>query len=128
MLPVVTSTYLLIALAVLAVLAALWALLSRRPEGPATVTRVTEIRNERFQVQDSQTGKTTTYGSLDELPPDIRAKFEHARASAGPVAPHHTKIVIKDASGTTRTYDSVEQMPADIRAIYERALRERPPS
>jgi hypothetical protein len=116
MLPAVTLTYVLVALAVVAVLAALWAL----TRTSHVTTKVIEIRNERFQVQDPQTGKTTTYGSLDEVPPDIRAKIEHARASAGPVAPHHTKIVIKDASGTTRTYDSVEQMPADIRAIYER--------
>ena len=142
MLVAVTSTYVLIALAVLVALAALWAVLSRRTEGPATLatpgsrltrtphvtTTVTEIRTERIQVQDPQTGATTTYGSLDEVPPDIRAKNEHARASAGPLSPNQTKIVIKDGSGTTRTYDSVEQMPADLRAIYEQALRERPPS
>ena len=136
-------TYTLLALAVLVVLAALWALLSRRDERPATaaipgmpstrtrgvITKVTEIRTESIQVQDPHTGQITTYGSLDEVPPDIRAKIEQARAAAGPsVGASHTKIVVKDASGTTRTYDSLEQMPADIRAIYERALKERPPS
>ena len=62
------------------------------------------------------------------MPPDIRARIEQARASAGPnLGASHTKIVVKDASGTTRSYDSFEQMPAEIRAIYERALKERPP-
>src|SRR2546425_12682068 len=136
-------TYTLLALAVLVVLAALWALLSRRDERPATaaipgmpstrtrgvITKVTEIRTESIQVQDPHTGQVTTYGSLDEMPPDIRAKIEQARASAGPmVGASHTKIVFKDASGTTHTYDSPEQMPPDIRVIYERALKERPPS
>ena len=37
MLVAVTSTYVLIALAVLVALAALWAVLSRRTEGPATL-------------------------------------------------------------------------------------------
>ncbi len=68
-------------------------------------TRTTEIRTEGVEVQDPQTGQVRVYGSLDEVPADIRAKIEQARSTAQQSA--HTKITVKDASGSTRTYDSV---------------------
>jgi len=67
-------------------------------------TRTTEIRTERVEVQDPQTGQVRVYGSLDEVPADIRAKIAQARSTAQQSA--HTKITVK-ASGSTRTYDSV---------------------
>jgi hypothetical protein len=87
-------------------------------------TRTTEIRTERVEVQDPQTGQVRVYGSLDEVPADIRAKIEQARSTA-PQSGAHTKITVKDAAGNTRTYDSVDEMPAEIRQIYERIRRER---
>ncbi len=68
-------------------------------------TRTTEIRTERVEVQDPQTGQVRVYGSLDEVPADIRAKIEQARSTAQQSA--HTKITVKDASVRTRTYDYV---------------------
>lgn len=79
-------------------------------------TGVTMKVRERFQVRDPQTGQLTTYGSLDEMPADIRTRIEQARAGAtGESRP--LRITATDASGRTRTYDSVEEMPADVRAI-----------
>jgi len=86
-------------------------------------TRTTEIRTEGVEVQDPQTGQVRVYGSLDEVPADVRAKIAQARSTAQQSA--HTKITVKDASGRTRTYDSVDEMPAEIRQIYERVRRER---
>ena len=78
-----------------------------RVPAPRTVvkTRTTEIRTERVEVQDPQTGQVRVYGSLDEVPADIRAKIEQARSTAQQSA--HTKITVKDASVRTRTYDYV---------------------
>jgi len=86
-------------------------------------TGVTMKVRERFQVRDPQTGQLTTYGSLDEMPADIRTRIEQARAGAtGESRP--LRITATDASGRTRTYDSVEEMPADVRAIHERVIKE----
>ena len=68
-------------------------------------TRTTEIRTERVEVQDPQTGQVRVYGSLDEVPADVRAKIAQARSTAQQSA--HTKITVKDASVRTRTYDYV---------------------
>src|SRR5439155_9276230 len=78
-----------------------------RVPAPRTVlkTRTTEIRTERVEVQDPQTGQVWVYGSLDEVPADVRAKIAQARSTAQQSA--HTKITVKDASGSTRTYDYV---------------------
>ncbi len=96
------------------------------PAGPRTLvkTHTTEIRTERIEVQDPQTGQVRVYGSLDEVPADIRAKIEQARSTAEQSGTH-TKITVKDASGNTRTYDSVDEMPTEIRQIYERIQRDR---
>jgi|SRR5882724_7520866 len=103
-----------IALATVAALLFLGAYRARRTDVTMKVTA-------RFQVRDPQTGQLTTYSSLDEMPADIRARIEQARAGAG--SPPLTITAI-DASGRTRTYDSIEDMPADLRAIYERAMKE----
>jgi hypothetical protein len=77
---------------------------------------------ERYHVRDLQTGQITTYASLDDVPPALRARIGQARAGAA--GSRTAKITVTDASGTTRTYDSIEAMPADLRAIYERAIKE----
>src|SRR3989442_5603204 len=104
---------------VLAIVAALLFLGAYRARRTGVTMKVTE----RFQVRDPQTGQLTTYGSLDEMPADIRTRIEQARAGAtGESRP--LRITATDASGRMRTYDSVEEMPADVRAIYERAMKE----
>jgi hypothetical protein len=112
------------AVATLLFIAAYRALFARdtRPPEPGTLaprTGVTMKVTERFEVRDPQTGQLTSYGSLAEMPADIRARIEQARAGAPPL-----KITATDASGRTRTYDSLEEMPADVRAIYERVMKE----
>ena len=77
---------------------------------------------ERYHVRDLQTGQITTYASLDDVPPALRARIGQARVDAA--GSRTAKITVTDASGSTRTYDSIEAMPADLRAIYERAIKE----
>ena len=77
---------------------------------------------ERYHVRDLQTGQITTYASLDDVPPALRARIGQARVGAA--GSRTAKITVTDASGSTRTYDSLEAMPADLRAIYERAIKE----
>ena len=60
---------------VLATVAALLFLGAYRARRTGVTMKVTE----RFQVRDPQTGQLTTYGSLDEMPADIRTRIEQAR-------------------------------------------------
>jgi hypothetical protein len=77
-------------------------------------------------VQDPHTGQVHVYGSLDEVPADLRKKIEAARGAARQSGAR-PKITVKDASGTTRTYASVDEMPEEIRKLYERVRNERMP-
>ena len=64
------------------------------------------------------------YGSIEEMPPDIRNAFEKAMASqAGPgqqanSAMMQTKIIF---NGTE--YQSIDAMPQDVRQLYEKVLK-----
>jgi hypothetical protein len=100
------------------------------PPGPATTTPTAQIRTTRvtmqIKVRNPKTGEVRVYGSLDEVPAELRGPIEDAtRASVGSRA--STKITVTDASGVTRTYASMEEMPEDLRRIYERAQQERKP-
>lgn len=52
------------------------------PAQPGIITRRTSMV---IRIKDS-TGKVQTYHSLDEMPPEVRAKFEKARAALGDAA------------------------------------------
>jgi hypothetical protein len=64
------------------------------------------------------------YDSIEEMPGDIREKFEKAMAS---------QLILRDQtnSGTTQTkivvngieYQSIDAMPQDVRQLYEKALK-----
>jgi hypothetical protein len=104
--------------------------LGSSPPGPATTTPTAQIRTTRvtmqIKVRNPKTGEVRVYGSLDEVPADLRGPIEDAtRASVGSGA--STKITVTDASGVTRAYASVEEMPEDLRRIYEQAQQERKP-
>jgi hypothetical protein len=67
-----------------------------------------------------------TYDSLDEMPPEIRARAEAMlaeRGASGASSFTSQTITITDASGQTRTYHSPEEMPPDVRARYEEARK-----
>lgn len=90
---------------------------------------------------DDERGTTRTYHSLDEMPPDVRAKFEDLmRQCARPrdnaagkttelpdgALQHVTQrfsVRIVDASGHEQVhhYDSPDQMPPEVRALLSRA-------
>jgi hypothetical protein len=90
------------------------------PESPPVSLRIAVT--ERYHLRDLQTGQITTYASLDDVPPALRARIGQARVGAA--GSRRAKITVTDASGSTRTYDSIEAMPDDLRAIYERAIKE----
>ncbi len=61
------------------------------------------------------------YGSVNEMPPDVRAKVEKmlsAKRGSGKGAGSAAKIVVNGVE-----YTSVDEMPDDVRAIYERAMK-----
>ncbi len=80
-------------------------------------------KTEGVELTDGTTGETQVYHSLDEVPPEIRARIEALRASGEGVQGQQT-ITFKNASGREQTYHSVDEMPPDVRAIYERIRKE----
>ena len=69
---------------------------------------------------------TKTYHSLEEMPPELRARvmeIEGRAPTIGKEAFISEKIVITDSEGNTRTYNSVADLPPDIRARYDEALK-----
>ena len=56
------------------------------------------------------------YHSIEELPPDVRAKYEAALAARAQA--HGTSRIVFNG----QPYDSLEAMPADVRALYEAAM------
>ncbi len=57
------------------------------------------------------------YGSLDEVPEELRKAVQDALGAAG-AGGGRGKITVNGVS-----YDSAEAMPQDVRRIYEQALR-----
>lgn len=94
-------------------------LFSRGTPPTISTTRTTQFSTQQIKVQDPKTGEVRVYGSLEEVPPEIRAQIEQAMQQADRTTPT-TKITVTDSSGTTRTYNSVEEMPEDLRKLYER--------
>ena len=63
------------------------------------------------------------YHSLDEMPPDERARYEQIQSESPKVTGDHV-FKIKDLSGNWRSYQSLDEMPPDIRALVERAQKQ----
>jgi hypothetical protein len=55
------------------------------------------------------------YGSVDEMPSDVREAYEKAKGAARTTA---TRIVFNG-----REYPSVEAMPPDLRQLFEKAMK-----
>jgi cobalamin biosynthesis Mg chelatase CobN len=55
------------------------------------------------------------YGSVEEMPPDVREAYEKAKGTARTTA---TRIVFNG-----REYPSVEAMPPDLRQVFEKVMR-----
>ena len=72
--------------------------------------------------------RTHEADNLDDLPPDIRAKFEDMLASGQTSMTFGTSEAVtftyEDSSGHKQTYHSLDEMPPDVRVIYERLHRE----
>ncbi|HUU83146.1 MAG TPA: hypothetical protein VM243_06540 [Phycisphaerae bacterium] len=81
---------------------------------PTTGQRVRRVvRRTRYVKRDI--GK-----SLDDLPPDIRARVEQMMDRGQTSGTRsHTTIRIRDGSGPEQVYHSVEDMPPDVRRRYE---------
>jgi hypothetical protein len=98
--------------------------------------------NKTFDIRISdKDGAKHEYHSLDEVPPEIRAKFEKLQSAAldeldaamsGAESTQEGSTTksrfvfktnisvykIKDAAGNERTYHSLEEMPPEIRAVF----------
>lgn len=73
----------------------------------------------------SASTESHTYHSLDEMPPEVRARVEEMMAqqrASGAQTFVSERITISGENGT-RTYHSVDEMPPDVRARYEEARR-----
>ncbi|MDH3583978.1 MAG: hypothetical protein OER86_07165 [Phycisphaerae bacterium] len=95
---------------------------------PGTTTHTVVRQSERIEV-DAGDG-TRVYSSLDDLPPEIRAKIEQFKDQAGPGGlPDSTTTVtvqksghyrFTDDSGVEQVYHSLDEMPDDVRKLFER--------
>jgi hypothetical protein len=65
-------------------------------------------------------GQQHTCHSLDEVPPDIRAKVREAIASGQGIT--REVFSYQGPDGQKKTYHSLEEMPPDLRAIYQNSL------
>ena len=67
-----------------------------------------------------------TVGSLDELPPELRAQLEAAAQQArdgNESVVRYQKITVRDSDGRVQTYDSIDDVPLEIRSRLEAARR-----
>ena len=92
-----------------------------------TMPRTTHLTERRGNITEHVTTSTEshTYQSLEEMPPEVRARVEGVMAqgrSSGAWTSVSEQITVTDENGT-RTYTSVEEMPPDVRAQYEEARR-----
>jgi hypothetical protein len=80
---------------------------------------------QKITIADPTTGEKRVYDSLEDVPPEIRARIEALRSEIGAQdATVRQTFTFKDASGQMHTYHSVEEMPPEMRAIYERLRKE----
>lgn len=77
--------------------------------------------------------KEITYGSLDEVPPELRDQFAALMETAGNdpsgVVRYETtseRITVTEQDGTTRTYNSLDELPAEVRKNLEPHLKRKP--
>lgn len=83
------------------------------------------VRGAQVTVRD-QDGRAVTYDSLDDAPPEMRARLEEMMARArggGGRAGASPQITITDSQGNTHTYASPDEMPPHVRALYDRMRR-----
>ena len=76
---------------------------------------------EKFTVVDPKTGKRQVFNSLQEVPPEIRAMLEDARAQ-GKQGSQDSSFTFRGPDGQERTYRSLEEMPPNVRALYEQVV------
>ena len=73
---------------------------------------------------ETPTVSTRTYHSLDEMPPDVRAKAEEMLQSAQPHS-RHEQFVVRDSSGSRKVYHSLDEMPPEVRRMFEQVRKSR---
>jgi hypothetical protein len=99
--------------------------MDKPPDIMPGATQITE-RSGNITRHVSTSTSSKTYHSLDEMPPDMRARVEAMMAqgrNSDVESFVSEQITITDEHGNTRTYKSVEEMPPDVRARYEEARR-----
>lgn len=85
-----------------------------RGEGGASVSH---FASTAVTVTDEQ-GRTRSYDSIEDLPPDIRARLDNARVSER--IESNSSITVHDEHGNVHHYGSPEEMPPDMRALLDK--------
>ncbi len=97
---------------------------------PTIKTRDVQIIKKVVTKQETVTytdpqGQRHVYHSLEEVPPELRAKIEAARAEALKKGQGTSQtFTVRDASGIEHIYHSLEEMPPYIRAMVEQIRSE----
>lgn len=82
------------------------------------VQRITKVVKVKQEIVTNQNGERHVYHSLDELPPEMRAKIEEFQKRAAQGQATQT-FKVRDASGHEKTYHSLEELPPEMRKMLE---------
>jgi hypothetical protein len=85
------------------------------------ITVKTVIRaetKEQITVPDPATGQPRVFHSLDEVPPEIRAKFQESLTTSQA----NFSFTYRSPDGKEQTFHSLEEMPANVRTMYEQVI------
>ncbi len=90
--------------------------------GTPVSSTTTVIKEEKIVFLNEKTGTRTVFNSFDELPPEIKSKFEQAKEGKLLVFNSFDELsfTVRSSEGNEETYHSLEEMPPDVRAIYEK--------
>ena len=80
------------------------------------VIKVTEFK--KTEIVTQKDGERRVYHSLEEVPPEMRAKIEEflTREAGGQAS---QTIKVRDLSGREQTYHSLEELPPEMRALLK---------
>ncbi len=81
--------------------------------------------NKMFTLKQTFKTSEKVYHSLDEMPPELRAMVEKAKAEALQSGKSVDQtFTYKDSSGITKTYHSLDEMPPEVRVMFDRIQRD----
>ena|SRR5437870_262133 len=95
-----------------------WARLFGSQSQPSASRVIKVMEFKKTEIVTEKNGERRVYHSLDEVPPEMRAKIEEflTRETQGQAS---QTIKVRDLSGREQTYHSLEELPPEMRALIQ---------